>query len=97
MKSDKIAAFKIDVAPEMLSDLQQRLKNTRWSSQVEGLNWDAGTEIDYLKELVAYWQDTYDWRKHEAALNQFAHFKTTVDDVGIHFIHHRGSWHAAYF
>ena len=90
MKNDKISAFEINVAPEVLTDLRQRLKNTRWAYQVEGTNWDAGTDLDYLKELVDYWQDTYDWRKHETALNQFAHFKTEVDHIGIHFIHERG-------
>ena len=90
MKNDRISPFRIDVAPELLSDLRQRLKNTRWSYQVQGTSWEAGTDLNYLKELVAYWHDTYDWRKHEAALNQFAHFKTEVDDIGIHFIHERG-------
>jgi epoxide hydrolase len=90
MKNDRISPFRIDVAPELLSDLRQRLKNTRWSYQVQGTSWEAGTDLNYLKELVAYWHDTYDWRKHEAALNQFAHFKTEVDDIGIHFIHEGG-------
>ena len=90
MKNNRIIPFRIDVAREVLSDLRQRLKNTRWSYQVEGTNWDAGTDLNYLKELVAYWHDTYDWREHEAALNQFAHFKTELDDIGIHFIHERG-------
>ena len=90
MKSDEIRPFTIDVAPEVLSDLRQRLKNTRWSYQIAGTNWDAGTDHDYLKELVDYWQDTYDWRKHETALNKFTHFKTEVDDIDIHFIHERG-------
>jgi pimeloyl-ACP methyl ester carboxylesterase len=90
MKNDRISPFTIEVAPEVLGDLRQRLKNTRWSYQVQGTNWEAGTDLNYLKELVAYWHDTYDWRKHEAALNQFAHFKTEVDDIGIHFIHERG-------
>jgi pimeloyl-ACP methyl ester carboxylesterase len=81
MKNDRISPFRIDVAPELLSDLRQRLKNTRWSYQVQGTSWEAGTDLNYLKELVAYWHDTYDWRKHEAALNQFAHFKTEVDDM----------------
>ena len=57
---------------------------------VEDTGWDAGTECEYLRELVGYWQNTYDWRKHEAALNQFAHFRTEVDDITIHFIHERG-------
>ena len=79
-----------DVAPEVLSDQRPRLQNTRWSYQLEGTNWDAGTDLQYLKQLVEYWQDTYDWRRQEAALNQFAHFKTDVDGIGIHFIHERG-------
>ena len=90
MKSENISAFKIDVAADVLSDLQHRLKNTRWSYQIEGTNWDAGTDLSYLRELVSYWQHGYDWRKHEAALNQFAHFKAQVDGIGIHFIHERG-------
>jgi pimeloyl-ACP methyl ester carboxylesterase len=90
MKTDEIKAFRIEVVSEVLSDLRQRLKNTRWSYQPEGTNWDAGTSLDYLKELVDYWQNTYDWRKQETALNQFAHFKTEVDGIGIHFIHERG-------
>jgi len=89
MKNDEIRTFRLEVAPEILSDLRQRLKNTRWSYQLEGTNWDAGTDLDYLKELVDYWQNTYDWQKQEAALNQFAHFKTEVDGIGIHFIHER--------
>ena len=43
-----------------------------------------------MKELAHYWQHQYDWRKPEAALNTFAHFKAEVDGIGIHFIHERG-------
>jgi pimeloyl-ACP methyl ester carboxylesterase len=84
------STFRIDVPDEVLRDLRQRLLRTRWSDQVEGTDWDAGTDLAYLKTLIAYWQDAYDWRKQEAALNQFAHFKTEIDGVGIHFIHERG-------
>jgi Epoxide hydrolase N terminus len=49
--------------------LRPRLKITRWTYQAEGADWDAGTDLDYLKELIDYWQDTYDWRKQETALN----------------------------
>jgi pimeloyl-ACP methyl ester carboxylesterase len=90
VKNDPITPFRIDVAPEVLSDLRQRLKSTRWSYQVEGTPWEEGSDLNYLKELAGYWQNTYDWCKHEAALNRFAHFKTEVDDIGIHFIHERG-------
>jgi len=62
MKNDRSNPFRIDVAPELLSELRERLKNTRWSYRVGGTNWDAGTDLNYLRELVAYWLDGYDWR-----------------------------------
>ena len=90
MQNDKITPFTINVTQDVLSDVQLRLQNTRWSYQVEGTKWDAGTDLNYVRELVAYWQDGYDWRKQEAALNEFAHFKSVVDEIGIHFIYERG-------
>jgi Epoxide hydrolase N terminus len=56
MRAHKLNTFKIDVAEEVLSDLQRRLLGTRWSYQIEGTGWDSGTAIDYLKDLVGYWQ-----------------------------------------
>ena len=90
MTNDKINPFRSDISDAVLSDLRQRLEKTRWSCQVEGINWEAGTDLNYLRELVDYWQETYDWRRHEAALNRFAHFKTELDGIDIHFIHERG-------
>ena len=42
-----------------------------------------------LRELTAYWRDTYDWRAQERALNQHPQFLTTVDDQRLHFLHVR--------
>jgi pimeloyl-ACP methyl ester carboxylesterase len=81
--------FQIKVPHPVLTDLKKRLKQTRWPDEVKGANWDYGTNLGYLKKLVAYWQTKYDWRKQEAALNKFAHFKTKIDGFGIHFIHER--------
>jgi hypothetical protein len=57
MNNGRVSPFRIDVAQEILSDLHQRLKKTRWSYQVEGTGWSAGTDLNYLRELVAYWQE----------------------------------------
>ncbi len=86
----KILPFKIKIPPGVLLDLRQRLKNTRWPRQAENVSWEAGTDVNYLKKLVAYWLGTYDWRKHETAMNRFSHFKVEMDGIGIHFIHERG-------
>lgn len=91
MESEKITPFKISFAREGLSDLQRRLENTRWTCQLEGVDWDAGTDLNYLKELVSYWRSSYHWRKQEEILNRFSHFRTDGDGIAIHFIHERGN------
>lgn len=87
---DEISRFRIEVSGELLSDLRRRLELTRWPCEVEGTKWRAGTDSAYLKELLAYWHATYDWKKQEGALNQLSHYKTELDGVGIHFVYERG-------
>lgn len=82
--------FTIDIPQPVLDDLQSRLARTRWTDAVQDTGWDYGTNPDYLKSLVTYWQTGYDWRAQEAALNQFPHFRAEVDGTTIHFIHVRG-------
>jgi hypothetical protein len=52
--------------------------------------WKFGTDLNYLQNLVRYWQDGYQWRKHEAFLNSFNQFKASIDGIGVHFIHEIG-------
>lgn len=82
-------AFTIHVDDSVLEDLRERLARTRYPDQLEGAGWDYGTELGYLRELCTYWRDEFDWRKQEAALNRFDHFRTDIDGMGIHYIHQR--------
>ena len=82
--------FTINIPQATLEDLRERLARTRWPDEVEGAGWDYGTNVGYLKELVDYWQHTFDWRAQEAKLNRYAQFRAAIDGVGIHFIHERG-------
>jgi pimeloyl-ACP methyl ester carboxylesterase len=86
--------FKIEIPDDVLQDLQARLSNTRWTDNPEGDGWSYGTNSNYLKELILYWQKEYDWRKQEAILNSFPQFKAVVDDVEIHFVYVKGKGHA---
>ncbi len=84
-----IEAFQVRVDDRVLGDLRHRLERTRFPDQIEGTGWEYGIPIDYLRELVEYWLDAYDWREQEARLNAFEHYRTPVDGQGIHFIHAR--------
>lgn len=82
--------FSINVAQEILDDLQTRLAMTRWPDEIEGAGWDYGANLAYMQELIAYWQNDFDWRAQETMLNSFDHFRAVVNGTGIHFIHERG-------
>ncbi len=86
---DAITPFKIHVDDAVLTDLKQRLARTRFPGEIANSDWDYGTNLAYLKELVAYWRDRYDWRAAEQRLNQFDQFTTNIDGLNIHFIHQR--------
>ena len=85
-----IAPFTIRIPQETLDDLGRRLIQTRWIDEVDGAGWDYGTSTVYLKELVQYWHEQFDWRTQEARLNRFANFRTEINGLGVHFIHERG-------
>jgi pimeloyl-ACP methyl ester carboxylesterase len=85
-----VRPFEVRVASEILEDLRIRLNRTRWPDEVQGAGWEQGTNLAYLKELVGYWESSFDWREQEERRNRFAHFRAEVDGFGLHFIHERG-------
>jgi len=86
-----ITPFRIDIPQSDLDDLRRRLAGTRWPGQLPGDPWERGVPVDELRQLAAYWADGYDWRKHEAELNDWPQFTTKVDGQRIHFLHVRSA------
>ena len=86
-----IERFEIRIDGSVLDDLRNRLALTRLPDQIDGTGWEYGIPEDYLRDLVEYWRDTYDWRAQEARLNELAHYRTWIDGQSIHFIHARSA------
>jgi hypothetical protein len=82
--------FRIAIDQAAIDDLKARLTNTRWAPDPGNTDWAVGVNGDYLRGLMAYWRDGFDWRAQEAKLNRFPHFRTPIDGAPIHFIHQRG-------
>ncbi|MEV4456469.1 epoxide hydrolase family protein [Microbispora sp. NPDC049633] len=81
--------FRVDIPQADLDDLALRLARTRWPDELPGAGWSYGVNRDYLMELVGHWRTGYDWRAHEARLNEVPQFTTEIDGQTIHFLHVR--------
>jgi pimeloyl-ACP methyl ester carboxylesterase len=90
---DEIIPFRIEATDDELEDLKRRLRATRWPNAEVVDDWSQGVPLAYAREVCAYWADGYDWRTREARLNALPQFRTTIDGLGLHFIH-RPSPHA---
>ncbi len=85
-----VQPFTVDVEQDVLDDVEARLRRTRLPRDFANADWAYGTNVDYLRRLLDYWLDGFDWREQERQLNALSHFRTTVDDIPIHFVHERG-------
>jgi epoxide hydrolase len=85
----QIRPFRIDIPQAELDDLRRRLAATRWPDELTGVGWNYGLPLGYLKELAEYWASGYNWRTHEARLNEFPQYTTTIDGQNVHFLHVR--------
>jgi pimeloyl-ACP methyl ester carboxylesterase len=84
-----VTPFTLAVPDDDLSDLRARLRRTRWPERETVGDWSQGVPLAYLRGLCAHWADGYDWRATEARLNAVPQFRTTLDGLGIHFLHVR--------
>ncbi|QLY77991.1 epoxide hydrolase family protein [Clostridium intestinale] len=85
-----IEPFNIQVSDETLDDLKYKLHHVRWPDHLKYSSWDRGTDIDYLKSLIQYWKEEFDWKSQERKLNDFPQFKCSIDGIDIHFIYKKG-------
>jgi microsomal epoxide hydrolase len=86
-----VRPFSVDVPDAVIDDLHRRLDATLWPQAVDGAGWDYGTDVDFLRELCAYWRHGYDWRRAEASLNTWPQYLVGVGDLDIHGIHVPGT------
>jgi epoxide hydrolase len=89
--SGTIQSFRLEIPEADLDDLHDRLARTRWPRELPGVGWSRGVPLGYLRELAEYWRTGYDWRAHEARLNELPQFTTTIDGANVHFLHMRSA------
>ena len=86
-----ISPFVISISDEQITDLKNRIANTRWPDAETTSGWNQGVPLAYLKELVQYWGEQYDQQRLANRLNAFDNFKTNLLGLNIHFMHIKSS------
>jgi epoxide hydrolase len=81
--------FRIEIPQADLDDLRDRLTRARWTDELADAGYDYGVPSAFVRRLVDYWLDGYDWRAWEAKLNELPQFTTEIDGQNIHFLHVR--------
>ena len=86
-----IKTFNVDIPKKDLIKIYNKVKNFPWHEMPTDGGWEYGTNLNYMKEISSYWIKEFDWKKHEAEINNFSNFTSKVDGIDIHFIHEKGS------
>ncbi|TCP53003.1 pimeloyl-ACP methyl ester carboxylesterase [Tamaricihabitans halophyticus] len=93
-----VQAFEAQAPDAELDDLRARLAAARlpeaetiYRAAPDPRRWEQGVPLAELVDVVHYWRTGYNWRSFEERLNRIGQFRTTIDDLGIHFLHRRSA------
>ncbi|XP_060100495.1 epoxide hydrolase 1-like [Heteronotia binoei] len=86
-EDEGIRPFQVKTSEKEIQDLYQRLDQARYTPPLEGSAFNYGFNSNYLQRVISYWRNQFDWQKQVKILNQYPHYKTTIEGIEIHFIH----------
>ncbi|MFE7227780.1 epoxide hydrolase [Nocardioides sp. NPDC057577] len=96
--SSDVRTFEAHAPDADLDDLRARLAAARLPepetvghAATGRQRWEQGVPLDDLVEIVDHWRTAYDWRAFEERLDRIGQFRTTIDGLGIHFLHRRSA------
>lgn len=98
LRTGDVRAYEVHATDADLDDLRARLAAARLP-EAETVRhaapgrrrWEQGVPRADLVDVVDYWRTGYDWRPFEARINRIGQFRTTIDGLGIHFLHRRSA------
>ena len=80
----------VNVPQEAVEELRRRLTQTRWPTSWPVADWKAGTSNAELRRMVEYWRTGYDWRAHEAELNELPSRVAVIGGHPLHYLRFEG-------
>jgi pimeloyl-ACP methyl ester carboxylesterase len=86
-----LQATHIAIPEQELADLKARLRSARWPVEVDPGQWTRGVPQDYMRRVVDYWANSFDWRAIEARLNQYEQVNFEHEGQWLHAFHIRST------
>uniref|UniRef100_G1RTU8 Epoxide hydrolase n=1 Tax=Nomascus leucogenys TaxID=61853 RepID=G1RTU8_NOMLE len=80
-EDNSIRPFKVETSDEEIHDLHQRIDRFRFTPPLEDSCFHYGFNSNYLKKVVSYWKNEFDWKKQVEILNRYPHFKTKIEGI----------------
>jgi pimeloyl-ACP methyl ester carboxylesterase len=82
-----IKSFSVFIPEEEITEMQRRIRATRWPPADAMKGWENGTDPSVLRSLLDYWASAYDWRATESRMNAFPNYIAEIEGNQIHFQH----------
>ncbi|KAK0619597.1 Alpha/Beta hydrolase protein [Immersiella caudata] len=91
-KPSLVTTFKVNLSDETPRMLKL-IKESKLPDEPEypGIGSTFGIDLDVLKGLKQQWLHDFDWNKQQDEINKYNHFTTKIENLDIHFIHHKSS------
>lgn len=89
-KHSLMKAFKINVPEQQITELQQRIRHTRWFSEPPPSGWSSSLSIEQIKQITNHWLTKYNWKQQETWLNSFEQFTVEAGGFDLHFVFEKG-------
>ncbi|OBZ71438.1 putative epoxide hydrolase [Grifola frondosa] len=88
--------FKLSIPDSELDLLRKKLDLARLPDELDEAGWEYGVPLADIRRLLARWKDGFDWRKAEAAINEFPQFTRNIEVDGfgtlnIHYVHRKST------
>jgi hypothetical protein len=64
---------------QIIDDLNERLDRSRsLVKPLEGVGWNYGIQSTYLKTVLDYWRNKYNWNQRQTLLNKYPQYITKI-------------------
>ncbi|GAA6001396.1 hypothetical protein JCM10207_006647 [Rhodosporidiobolus poonsookiae] len=89
----KLEQFRPSFSDDELDGLKDSLRHAKLPKPTYPSKQEKyGITHEWMVKAIDRWQNGFDWKKHEDAINEVDHYLTTIEDEGeeykIHFIYH---------